>query len=687
MKAAIANWQKQTEACEKDMKAAITNWQKQTEACEKKIKASITNWPTQNEACEKKIKASITSWLKQTKACEKNIRASITNWLKQTGACQKNIKASITINWPTQKEACKKNINQSITNWLTEDKTPYASLTWAEVYFDKGEFLTELLKARDLIPDSDGYNYMLGALRYGEGEYADAIEAFEHAIGSDSDNDLYYNSIGNAYFALADFQKAIDNYQRAVDLATDAEVYRSNLDGARRELMLVLNAQGNEYLDRGEYRNAIGKYEEAIRVQPDDVIHSNLALAWEYLREEGKRTEALEKAIASLQEAKDLNPKNDDHAKKNDDYAKRIKRLEEKRSFATRFGERVLDRVPLVTPVAVEVASNLVPYVATETGQLQSDLNDQIIGARERIRDTLGVNIPAVTFRPIDESVPGLYAILLNEVPVDMGVLSEEKRLFRGTAPDLTPLLVQGEETTDPLTGDAALWIDRKDWQKVEGAGHRLWGIVEYLSFHLEAVLRKNLSELVGHQETVNMLDGESGLLQDVGETPADRSAFVAVLRGLLKEGVPITARKAIVDRFKRSRATRTDLVTIVEEIRSLPEIRPALAGNDDRYAFHLIGSTFEQEIETCINRKGSEPVLVMEPTKLGKFETALSGLRKRVVSERHVAVIVANASLRSFVRQVIELELPNVPVLSRQELKPELERNIVGESGVEQSP
>ena len=591
----------------------------------------------------------------------------------------KKIDAPIN-NWLAQTEACKKNIRSSIANWLTLDVTHYTSLTWARDFIAEEEFLPYLQRATDLIPDSDGYNYMLGNYKYEKGDYRAAVDAFACAIRTDSDNGLYYNSIGNAYFALADFQKAIDNYQWAVELASDDEVLRSNLDGARRELRLGLNAQGNEYLDRGEHRNAIAKYEEAIRVQPDDVIHSNLALGWEYLREDGTRIEALEKAIASLRKANELSPKNHN-------YAERIKRLEEKRSFAMRFGERVLDRVPLVTPVAVEVASNLVPYVATETFQLQPELNGQITDAREQIKNTMGVTIPAVRFRGSYGDLPGLYVILLNEVPVAMGVLSEEKRLFCGTSPDLTPLGVQGEETSDPLTGDAALWIDRKDWEKVEGSGHRLWGVIEYLGFHLEAVLRRNLVEFVGHQETVNMLDADSGLNQDAGETPADRSAFVAVLRGLLKEGVPITARKAIVDRFKLSRAARTDLVTLVEEVRSLPEIRPVLAGNDDRYVFHLIGPTFEQEIEAAINRNGSQPVLAMDLPTLGKFQTALSGLRTRVASERHVAVIVANVGLRPFVRQLIELELPNVPVLSRRELKTELERNIVDESGVEQSP
>ena len=52
--------------------------------------------------------------------------------------------------------------------------------------------------------------------------------------------------------------------------------------------------------------------------------------------------------------------------------------------------------------------------------------------------------------------------------------------------------------------------------------------------------------------------------------------------------------------------------------------------------------------------------------------------------SNPHKAIIVENAELRHFVRNLTEIEFFDIPVLSRMELLPELEKNIIGEIELE---
>jgi Tfp pilus assembly protein PilF len=90
-------------------------------------------------------------------------------------------------------------------------------------------------------------------------------------------------------------------------------------------LMLISNDEGNECLDQADYRKAVEKYEKAIQFDPNDaVVHSNLALAWENLREPGESIEALECARGALQRALQLDPQNED-------YKKRLKQLKQRR--------------------------------------------------------------------------------------------------------------------------------------------------------------------------------------------------------------------------------------------------------------------------------------------------------------------------------------------------------------------
>ena len=55
--------------------------------------------------------------------------------------------------------------------------------------------------------------------------------------------------------------------------------------------------------------------------------------------------------------------------------------------------------------------------------------------------------------------------------------------------------------------------------------------------------------------------------------------------------------------------------------------------------------------------------------------------MRNAVGLSRNVALIVDHEDLRSCVRALVGLELPYVPVLSGQELMPELESRIAGEA------
>ena len=56
-----------------------------------------------------------------------------------------------------------------------------------------------------------------------------------------------------------------------------------------------------------------------------------------------------------------------------------------------------------------------------------------------------------------------------------------------------------------------------------------------------------------------------------------------------------------------------------------------------------------------------------------------MRAVRDKAGSQKHVAIIVEKAKLRPFVRRLIGSEFPNIPVLSRQELLPDMEDRIIG--------
>ena len=341
--------------------------------------------------------------------------------------------------------------------------------------------------------------------------------------------------------------------------------------------------------------------------------------------------------------------------------------------------------LPVATPIAVELAVDLIPLfeeedgsksLSFETSQLSNDM-------KQDISDRIGVKIPGIRFRGNETDLTrGSYKILLSEIPTAHGEISPEKKLFTGRLEKLTSLAILVEKTKHPLTGNEAWWIEQKDWETVEEAGLELCDALEYLFWHLQAVLENNLSEFLGHQEVMELLNeklaaGTHLKVVKNPDKPLDLSALVTVLKGLVREKVPITALEAIVKEFNHSKKNGMNLLEIVEKIRSIPEILPKLPGNNDQYSFYQIRPILEKEINRSIKRKHSQPILNMDPEIC---RDALTAVRTKASYQRNMAILVRNPQIRPFIKQLIRLEFPEIPVLSRNELLPHLESKIAGE-------
>jgi flagellar biosynthesis component FlhA len=503
-----------------------------------------------------------------------------------------------------------------------------------------------------------------------KGSLEDALQWYELSLPKRPNwEGIIRGKIGEIKLKQGKYEEAREEIALAYQVDKNEDVYR-------RTMATIFNAEGNECYSQTDYGKAIEKYERAIEFNPkDEIFHSNLAGAWEKLSDPGKKVDALGNAISALQQAHELNP--DDR-----DYIEKISRLQRKKSIAEHFGEKALDRFLVVTPIAVEVAGNLIPCVESETESgLHPTLNRLIGIMRKDINNTSGISIPGIRFRGNEDLPAGTYNIIMNEIPLVSGTILEEKRLFPGPMANLTPLGVFGEETDNPLTGDKAVWIKREDWKKVELSKQALWEVIEYMVRHLEAVIRRNLDEFFGHQEIMTKLSPYDDIYKNMQDTPADLTACTMVMKGLLNEGVPIIEFEKLVERFNESRKDKKNLLTIIDTIRSLPEVKTTLPGNNDQYSFYRLGQRFEEEVKKSVSIEDYLPFLATKPLIIQK---ALTAVRRKIGSNRNVALFVENAELRPFVRQLIEIEFPLVPVLSRMELLPDLEGKITGEIELE---
>jgi type III secretory pathway component EscV len=154
--------------------------------------------------------------------------------------------------------------------------------------------------------------------------------------------------------------------------------------------------------------------------------------------------------------------------------------------------------------------------------------------------------------------------------------------------------------------------------------------------------------------------------MSELRSTPGSLTAFTSVCQGLVVEQVPLKPLDEIWRCYADSSGEDVNLQNIVEQIRSLPAVRSQLPGNVSTYSILRLGPTFETAIKDAIYESGGHCVLALEPQPC---QTLLSSVRNSVVTDESQLAVVEDAELRPFVRSLIELEFPRIPVMSRKEL------------------
>jgi len=276
---------------------------------------------------------------------------------------------------------------------------------------------------------------------------------------------------------------------------------------------------------------------------------------------------------------------------------------------------------PGVAPLVIEVADDLL--AAAREPRLSATL-------RERLFEELGVPLPPLEVRSGSASLsPGDYVIWLKEIP-----------MARGTA----------------LGPDA----------------------VTELTAHALAVLRRHAGEFVGLAETQALLDSlarvQPTLVRALVPAKIEPGLLADVLRRLLAEEISIRNLPDILQVLAEAARADSDPAVLTEQVRQGALRRWITYRFTDGAATleaFLLDPAIEDALKGALHKTDHGSMLALEPEL---SQDILAAVRARV-AETPVRrpVIVTSAELRRHVRQLVQVECPELSVLSYQELAPEL--------------
>ena len=348
------------------------------------------------------------------------------------------------------------------------------------------------------------------------------------------------------------------------------------------------------------------------------------------------------------------------------------KYLDEQYKLLRKSGESA-EMLPVVTPIAIEISQDLIPEGPDKDWAL---LQKYFPEMRQRIKEETGVNLPGVRVRGNEYGLPDeTYIIMLDEVPLVSGnvrtkmcycPVSLEKLQFLGI-PDQLP-----EEAPHPLNGEPGCWVSRDHWEMITNKGLELWDDpLLYMVYHLEAVLRRNLADFLGIQAVENLLwDWEqaergSSLIKEVLPDQASRFRFARVLRALVKERVSITSWEDILETVRESGLATKNESEVVRLVRL--KLREYLPGNTLGSRRLPLPPETERKIAPWIWRENGKAFLSLPPEETQELLSDIRGLVDP--NDKKIVLVTHDAELRPFIRRLVELEHPDLMVISQDEL------------------
>ncbi|MDN5344687.1 MAG: flagellar biosynthesis protein FlhA [Clostridia bacterium] len=327
-----------------------------------------------------------------------------------------------------------------------------------------------------------------------------------------------------------------------------------------------------------------------------------------------------------------------------------------------------------VDPLEVEIGYGLIPLADEAEG---GDLLDRLAAVRRQCATEMGIYVRPIRIRDNLQLPPNSYTFKLRGVEAARGELQPGYFLAMNPAGNEGP--PGGLATREPTFGLPAWWVPESGRQEAELAGFTVVDAASVLVTHLTEFIKAHAAELMGRQETRELLDkikeGNPAVVEELVPELLTVGEVQRVLGGLLQEQVPIR-----------------DLVSILEAL--------ADAARTSRESDYLLGAARQALSRTISRQYAREGKLTaitlhpeleqkladaIQPTSQGNFPALAPEVARELFSRLARAVekaalggvqpvILTSARIRLPLRRLLQRALPHIPVLAYNELEPGLE-------------
>lgn len=320
-------------------------------------------------------------------------------------------------------------------------------------------------------------------------------------------------------------------------------------------------------------------------------------------------------------------------------------------------------------PLELEVGYGLVRLVDESQG---GDLLARIKAIRKQFALDLGLIVPPVRIRDNLELAPNEYTILLRGSEVGRASVMLEHYLAMN--PGTVVEEVEGMATVEPTFGLPALWIPEEKRESAQLAGYTVVDVSTVIATHLSEVIKTYADELLTRQDVQNLLDmvGETHpkIIDELTSSQVGLGTIQKVLKALLRERVSIRDRITILEAIADAVPFTRDVGMITEFVRQRlgRMICSQYLTEEGELPVIAVSPNLEEVISNSVQSAEQGSYLALEPAVA---EQIVNKVKETIdsVSNNYIPVLLCSPNVRRHLRHLVERFIPNVVVLSHNEV------------------
>jgi flagellar biosynthesis protein FlhA len=336
-------------------------------------------------------------------------------------------------------------------------------------------------------------------------------------------------------------------------------------------------------------------------------------------------------------------------------------------------GESPLEALRVET-LELTVGYGLVGLVDGSVG-VGGGLVERIGLIRRQVAAELGLIVPTVRIRDDLALDPDVYVVSLRGGEIARGRIDPTRLLAMDPAGG--EIALSGIPTTEPVFGLPAAWISMTDRELAESMGYTVVDAASVLATHLAETIRAHAAEILGRGETTQLLDALKaeipGMVEEIIPAMLSVGEIQKVLAGLLRERVPIRDLASILDAVADASRQTKEPLFLVEAVRHAlaRTITGRFRGQDGQIHAAALAPALDARLGQALVVQPGYVGLDLPANEVRSLVESVDKALKRLAGEGRQPVILCSTRIRLGLRTLLERHVPNLAVLSYEELLP----------------